>query len=54
MHTHIGIGVYVIDNRLRYVEASDDGLISTQLGNMGRGHDSLYEDAAYLVSLPPG
>lgn len=30
-HTHIGIGVYVIDSRLRYVEASDGGLISTQL-----------------------
>lgn len=31
MHTHIGIGVYVVDNRLRYIEASDVGLISSQL-----------------------
>lgn len=25
IHTHIGIGVYVVDNRLRYVEASHGG-----------------------------
>lgn len=29
-HTHIGIGAYVIDNRLRYVEVSEVGPTSTQ------------------------
>lgn len=31
IHTHIGIGVYVIDNRLRYVEVSGKQFpVSTQ------------------------
>ena len=34
-HTHIGIGMYVIDNRLRYVEASDIGTHSNAVTKNG-------------------
>lgn len=56
MHTHIGIGMYVIDNRLRYVEASDIGTHSNAAmkhGAVDRGYVR-YEDGASLVSPPPG